>query len=196
MCNPVLFMAAGMGAQAAGARQAAQAQKTSLLYESQVANNNAQIAEYQAQGAEAQARAAEGQARDATVYGGIREQAVRMQSAALKSSQRTALAANGVDVREGSANDILTSTDYMTALDVNAVGMDTRSAVMDAYTARDNALKNAWGYRTQGAGYKDAAANSRASAATVSPNRSALLSLIGNSGQVANTWYNMNKAGA
>jgi hypothetical protein len=154
------FMAAGAGASAAGAQNAAEAQKTSLLYDSQVASNNAQLAEWQAQ--------------DAIYHGGVQEQAIKMQATALKSIQRAAMAANGIDTTQGSANDVLTSTDYLSAVDVN--------------TARDNALKAAWGYRTQGTGYKDAAANARASGDTISPGNAAFLSLLGSSGQVASTW--------
>jgi hypothetical protein len=168
MCNPMLFMAAGAGASAAGAQQAAEAQKTTLLYDSQVASNNAQLAEWQAQ--------------DALYQGGVQEQAIKMQATALKSTQRTAMAANGIDTTEGSANNVLTSTDYLSAVDVN--------------TARDNALKAAWGYRTQGTGYKDAAANARASSDSISPGSAAFLSLLGSSGQVASTWYASKKAGA
>jgi hypothetical protein len=168
MCNPLaigLTMAVGAGASAASAQQAAKAQKTSLLYDSQVASNNAQLAEWNAQ--------------DALYQGGVQEQAIRMQATAVKASQRTAMAANGVDLTEGTPQNILTSTDYLAAVDVN--------------TARDNALKAAWGYRTQGAGYKDAAYNARASSDSISPGRSAVLSLLGSSGQVASSWYAMNK---
>lgn len=167
MCNPLMFMAAGTGAQAAGAQQAAKAQKTSLLYDAQVSDNNAQLAEWQAQ--------------DAVQQGGVQEQAIHMQAAAVKGSQRAAMAANGLDLTEGTPREVLTSTDYL--------------AKVDANTAHDNALRAAWGYRTQGAGYKDAAANARASADSISPSHAALLSLLGNSGQVSSTWYSMNKAG-
>lgn len=167
MCNPMLFMAAGAGASAAGAQNAAEAQKKSLLYDSQVAGNNATLAEWQAQ--------------DAIYQGGVQEQAIKMQATALKSSQRTAMAANGIDTTEGSANDVLTSTDYLSAVDAN--------------TARDNALKAAWGYRTQGTGYRDASANARASSDSISPGSAAVMSLLGSSGQVATSWYAMKKAG-
>lgn len=166
MCNPMLFMAAGAGASAAGAQQAAKVQQASLLYDSQVASNNATIAEWQAQ--------------DAITQGGAQVQAIQMNAMAMKSSQRTAMAANGIDTTEGSANNVLTSTDYLAAVDVN--------------TARDNALKAAWGYRTQGVGYKDSAANALNARDTISPSSAAALSLLGSSGQVASSWYSMNKA--
>jgi hypothetical protein len=160
-------MAAGAGASAAGAEQQAKVQQTTLLYNSQVADNNAQLAEWNAQ--------------DAIYQGGVQEQAIKMQATALKSSQRASMAANGIDTTQGSANDVLTSTDYLSAVDAN--------------TARDNALKAAWGYRTQATGYKDAAYNARASADSISPGNAAFLSLLGSSGQVATSWYAMNKSG-
>jgi hypothetical protein len=162
------MQAAGMGANAAGAEQNAKAQKTSLLYDSQVASNNARIADWQAE--------------DALYQGGVQQQAIQLQATALKSSQRASMAANGIDTTEGSANDVLTSTDYLSTVDVN--------------TARDNALKAAWGYRTQAAGFRDAAVNARASSNAISPGKAALLSLLGGAGQVATSWYAMSKTGA
>ena len=167
MCNAMYFMAAGAGANAAGAEQGARAQKASLLYDAQVSSNNAQIAEWQAQ--------------DAAAQGGAQVQAIQMNAMATKSSQRATMAANGIDTTEGSANNVLTSTDYLAAVDEN--------------TARDNALKAAWGYRTQAAGYRDASANARATADGINPGKAAFLSLLGSSGQVASSWYSMNKAG-
>lgn len=167
MCNPMLFMAAGAGAQAAGASNAAKAQKSSLLYDAQVADNNATIAEWQAQ--------------DAIRSGQLEEQGVRMQAAAVKASQRASMAANGIALDEGSAVDVLTSTDYLEE--------------RDALTVRDNALKSAWGYRTQGTNFADSARNARAGAKAISPTAAAATSLLGSAGQVASTWYGMNKAG-
>lgn len=167
MCNPMMFQAAGAGAQAVGAANSAKAQKRSLLYDAQVADNNAQIAEWQAQ--------------DAVRSGQLEEQGLRMQVAAVKASQRVSMAANGIDLTEGSAVDVLTSTDYL--------------GERDALTIRDNALKTAWGYRTQGTNYQDNARNTRAGARQISPGMAAASSLLGNAGSVASGWYNAKKAG-
>lgn len=155
MCNA--YQGAAAGAQAVAARQAAKAQKATLLYDAQVSENNATLAGWQAD--------------DAVAQGQRDEQTIRTQTAVIKSSQRAAMAANGIDVNAaGTAVDVQTSTDYM--------------GEVDALTARDNALKTAWGYRTQGVNYKDNARNTRAGAGQIRPGVSAALSLLGSAG----TW--------
>lgn len=103
------------------------------------------------------------------------EQRSRLATARLKGSQRAGMAANGVDLGVGTAADILTSTDLL--------------GEVDAQTIRSNAVRNAWGYRSE-------ATMQRASADSVSPGMSALTTLIGGSGQVAEGWYRLNKSGA
>jgi hypothetical protein len=208
MCNAMYFMAAGMGAQAAAARSSAQQQnyqavliqreqqaqqddqRRTLLYDAQVEDVNAQIAENNKQ-------ITEWQAIDAVHRGDQTVQGMQLDTAGLKGSQRATMAARGIDITEGSANDVLTTTDW--------------TAAVDQETVRDNARREAWGYRVQGTNFanqanaaRDTAAHMRDSAAsarpvavarTVSPTAAAGLSLLGNAGQVANVWYQMNKAG-
>ena len=69
---------------------------------------------------------------------------------------------------EGSAVDILSSTDYANE--------------MDAQTIQANAARSAWGYRTQGANYSDNAASLRAGAGAVSSGSAAGMSLLGSAG--------------
>lgn len=169
MCTPAAapyVMMAGAGASAVGASNSAKAQQAGLNYQADVAANNAQIAEWQAQ--------------DAIRQGQVQEQQSRLQYAATKGTQRAALAANGVALDEGSAVDILASTDYMNE--------------MDAATIQANAARSAWGYRTQGANYSDNATALRAGAGAVSPGSAAGLSLLGSAGQVAGSWYQYSKA--
>lgn len=169
MCSPTLaVMGVSAAMSASAARQKAKADKNSLLYDAQVSEQNAVLAEYQAD--------------DAIRQGGIDEQAVRMRTAATKSSQRAAMAANGVDLNEGSAADVQTTTDYVGELDAN--------------TVRDNALRTAWGYRTQGLNYKDSSHLLRSGARQISAGRAAATSLLGSAGQVASSWYGMQKVGA
>lgn len=185
MCSPLAIaasVAAGVGAKAASARTQAKAQQTSLLYDSQVADNNAIIADNNKQ-------VAEWQALDAVRQGDLAVQGNQMQTAQVKSSQRTALAASGTDINEGSNNDILSTTDWV--------------AATDQQTIRDNALRTAWGYRTMGVDYanmasanRDSASNLRGGANSISPNGAVGVSLLGSATQVASTWYNMKKAGA
>ena len=107
---------------------------------------------------------------------GERDQQKSMLAAAhLKSAQRAGMGANGVDLGAGTAANVLTSTDVMGKIDAN--------------TIEANALRSAWGYRTQ-------AIMDRASAGTISPLTAAATSLLGSASSVAGSWYSMNKAGA
>ena len=54
----------------------------------------------------------------------------------LKATQRAAMAANGIDLGEGNAVDVLASTEIMKDIDKEQI--------------TSNAIRNAWGYRTQG----------------------------------------------
>jgi hypothetical protein len=67
---------------------------------------------------------------------------------------------------------------------------------VDANTIAANAVQSAWGYRTQAVNYKNDALMSRATASGISPGLNAASTLLGEAGQVASTWYGMNKAGA
>ena len=93
----------------------------------------------------------------------------------LKSRQTVAMAANGVALDSGTPNAVLTSTDVMGEIDAN--------------TIEQNALAQAWGYRTQ-------AGMDRARANAINPGMSAATTLLGSATQVASTWYGMKKAGA
>ena len=89
------------------------------------------------------------------------------------------MAANGVALDSGTPNAVLTSTDVMGEIDAN--------------TIEQNALAQAWGYRTQ-------AGMDRARANAINPGMSAATTLLGSATQVASTWYGMKygmkKAGA
>lgn len=100
----------------------------------------------------------------------------------VKGAQRAALAANGVDLGTGSAAEILTSTDIAKENDINTI------------TA--NAVRSAWGYRTQATNFKNDALMKRAGADSISPGMAAFTTLVGGATQVASSWYTLNKAGA
>lgn len=107
------------------------------------------------------------------------EQAVRLKGGQLKSRQRVAYAASGVDLRSVSAQAVMTSTDLMTEIDAN--------------TAESNAVMSAWGYRTQATNMEIDAMMKRSTAQQISPMLSATTSLLGSAGSVAQSWYNMKK---
>jgi hypothetical protein len=94
----------------------------------------------------------------------------------LKSSQRAGFAARGVALDEGSPLAILQDTDMM--------------GEMDALTIRDNAEKEAWGARMQGANYSSDSAMLSARAGAESSTGAAFGSLLTGAGAVASSWYN------
>lgn len=179
----------GLGMQAIGAITGAigsfyssKAAISSLRFQSEMASINADIARINAKGYElnAQSMLDQGQRQIGQLT---------MRAGQMKSAQRVALAANGVDVGVGSAAEIVASTDIMKEIDKN--------------TIEANAVRAAWGYRQQAVGAQAQAASlnnealmRNATAKGVSPTGSAFNSLLGSAGGVASSWYQMNKLGA
>lgn len=158
---------AGLAFSTVGAINQAQAQRDAMNYEAQVARNNATLAQYQA--------------KDAIEAGQREEQNRRLKTAAMFGDQRASLAANGIDLGEGIATDLLTSTKYM--------------GEVDALTIRDNAAKRAWGYRVGAQDYMDKAAMKEATAGGINPLMAGASTLLGSAGGVADSWYRSKKAG-
>lgn len=117
-------VATAMGAY--GTYQQGQQQKAQAEYQAAVANNNAIIAERQAQ--------------DSLDRGRVEEQQHRLKVAQMKGTQRSALAASGVQVDSGSALDVVADTAMM--------------GEFDALTIRNNAEREAYAYRVQGSNYQ------------------------------------------
>jgi len=87
------------------------------------------------------ARLAEQQAEDALARGREAERRMRTDVRRTIGSQRARLAASGVDISaEGSAVDLFADT--------------ARLGELDALTIRNNAAREAWGYRTQAVDYR------------------------------------------
>lgn len=155
-------------------------QKANLRGQAAVAEGNARIADVNARIAELGAQSALDQ--------GQREVGrLTLRAGQLKSSQRVAMAANGIDVGTGSAAEIQASTDIMKEIDSN--------------TLTANAVRTAWGYRTQGLNAQTDAANlrsqalaSRAMGNAISPGGSVATSLLGSAGNVASSWYQYSQA--
>lgn len=158
----------GAASSAVGAYYGAQSQKQSLELQGNLADINARMSESTAQ--------------QTLLTGQREEQKSRIATANLKSTQRASLAANGVDLGEGSAAQILTSTDVLGEIDAN--------------TVQANAVRSAWGYRTQAVNQSNQTLLSRASADAINPGQSAVTSLLGSAGSVASSWYQYSKAGA
>lgn len=90
-------------------------------------DNNAQIADWQAQ--------------DALDRGVVNERISRRQTKQVIGSQRASLASQGVDINKGSALDVQADAAYLGEL--------------DALTIRNNAAKEAWGYKVQANDYRN-----------------------------------------
>ena len=159
---------AGAGSSMVGSYYSAKNQASTLNFQANIAGINARIAE-----SAAQSELQKGQRQIG---------ALTLQAGQLKARQRATLAANGVDLGYGSAAEIQASTDLMKEID-----MDTVHA---------NAVRSAWGYRTQKANYQTQAIMARAAAKGISPVESAVSSLLGSAGSVSNSWYGLKKAGA
>ena len=121
-------------------------------------------------------------AQDALDRGEAAQSAQRMKTKSLSATQRTMLAASGVDMTQGSALRILTDTDYMGA--------------KDEATLRQNAGNEAAAYRLQGAGLGAQADMARFQNNAISPGVAAASSLLTGAGQVADMWYRFNRDSA
>ena len=104
------------------AKVQAEAQQQAANYNAQVANNNAII---------------DAQQRSSTLQQGeVEAQTSMRKQAAMIGDQRAQMAANGIDLTQGSAQDMLASTKFLGGIDVN--------------TIQSNAARQAWGYSVQG----------------------------------------------
>lgn len=171
MCDPTLIMAgqgAGAGMSAVGAYGQAASQKSNLGYEARMADFNATLAERQAQ--------------VAMEKGQFTVNQLRRDTAGLKGTQRATMAARGLDLTSGTPADILTGTDYM--------------GEVDAQQAEINAVREAWGYRTQATNLQNEARSKRANAKAISPGMAAATSLLGSATSMGQSYYGFKKAGA
>lgn len=159
---------AGAGMSALGAYSSAKSQQLALNGAADIADINAGLAEQSAQ--------------QELARGGAAVASASARAGQVKSSQRAALAANGVDLGEGSAAEVLTSTDLYKEGDIN--------------TLTANAVRAAWGQRVVATNYKNEATSKRASADGISPVMAGATSLLGSAGTIATSWYSMKKGGA
>lgn len=158
---------AGTAISASGSYYGAKSQKGNLESQAKMAEINARIAEMGAQSALEQ--------------GKHQVASLTMQAGQLKGKQRTTMAANGIDLGVGNAAEVQASTELMKTVDMGTLKM--------------NALRTAFGYRTQGMNAKNEAAMARANSSSVSPGGAAFSTLLGGASQVASSWYGMSQAG-
>ena len=144
MCNPALVvMAFQVGMSAYGAHTDAQAQKEEMKYQESVQKNNAKISENNRM-------LADQQAENTRKLGETNAQNHLRQVQLTKGKQKSAMAANGLSLSEGSALSTLEDTDFM--------------GNYDAGTIRTNAANEAWGQNISGMNYQAQANDLKTSA--------------------------------
>lgn len=125
---PAIAIAATIASTAVGVMgsiQQGKAAQAQANYQSQVAQNNAQISEWQAA--------------DALKRGKVEEDQHRRKVSQLIGSQRASIGASGFDLGDETS--------------VGIVGDTAAMGELDALTIRNNAAREAWGYRVQGSNY-------------------------------------------
>jgi len=122
-----------------GQQQGAEAQQQSLDYQKEILENNRNIAEKLAL--------------DATERGKVKEKGFRRSLETFKGKQRAAVAGSGIVVDQDMALDFLLDTAEM--------------GEIDALNIRNNASREAFGFRAQGEGFNAQAAITGAASASV-----------------------------
>jgi len=161
------IVAIGVGAavSAGGSYMQSKAQKDALGYQEKEAEMNAQL---------------QGQMAEDAIARGNRDAQDHMQKAAImKSSQRAAIAANGIDVSQGSPASILDDTDYMAKVDVGRI--------------KGNARREAWGYKVGQTNASNTALMLDAQGDNINPGMNALMSGVSS---VASNWSAFSKGGS
>ena len=160
MCS--IPMAIVGGAKAISSFTQSSAEKNALQAQEKALRHNATLADIQA--------------RDSIEKGRSEVENYQRQTSAFKSSQNNIMAENGIDVTEGSAIDILASTDMVSQADVNNL--------------KYNAAMESWGHQVQKNNLNNQANGVGAQASAISPVRNMLLSVAGStlsSGEVFKT---------
>jgi hypothetical protein len=170
MCNATAALSlqgAGAASSTVSSYYAADSQKQQLNAQAYMDDLNAKQAEMSAQ--------------TAILAGQREEQRARIATASVVGSQRVAQAASGVDLGEGSAARVRASTELVGEVDANTISA--------------NAMRTAFGYRTQAVNATNDALMRRATARSISPLLNAASTALTGAGQVASSWYTLNKVG-
>ncbi|CAB4199493.1 hypothetical protein UFOVP1326_51 [uncultured Caudovirales phage] len=162
-----VLQVAGGGMATRGAYDKAVSDKRAYTMQAGVSENNAMLADIEAGFAADRGEQAVGRS--------------DLKHAAVKGAQRARLAANGVDLTEGSALGILADSDLYAEEDRNSIITNTANEV--------------YGKRMQASNARSNAAMLRERADAENPWRSALGTGLGAFGTVASGWYARRKAG-
>lgn len=147
-----------MGAMIASALVSARASQIQGQTAQKIGRNNQIMAEYAAQ--------------DAEKRGDEQASQLRQKAAQLKGAQRANMAAKGLDLTEGTPDELLTQTDFFSELDQK--------------TAKDNAARDAWAKRVGGAN-----AAAQGDAAKQQGNLAAFSTVLSAAGSVSGKWGQM-----
>lgn len=165
---PLAISAVGAVQSSNAAGQTAAAQKVSEQQQAQVDVNNATIAGWDAS--------------DALAQGAQKAQNSQLTTAQTVSTQRAAMAANGVDITQGSAANITASTQYQGAVDVNTINA--------------NAARSAWGYANTQQTDLNNAAMLGYGANQINPAQVSQSTLLTGAGKTAGSAYSAYTAGS
>lgn len=137
-----MAVSSGVNAYTQSQNERAQGDYASAMYKL-----NARMAEFQA--ADALSRGETDAA--ATLKKGYKGSAIiRRSGKQTAGAQKVALAAQGIDINTGSAKETLADTEAMSEIDQIEI---QRSAELDALTIKNNAVREAWGFKTQASNY-------------------------------------------
>ncbi|HFF4143475.1 TPA: hypothetical protein ACGDYM_000347 [Acinetobacter baumannii] len=150
MTNPYAY-AAVKGVEALSSYAKMKAQKQAYQQQEKLALYNATLSDNQAR------QAIEDGTNAVTDY--------QRNVSAFKSSQINALAENGIDVTQGSAIDLLASTEMLAQGDIDSI--------------KYNAALQSWGHKVQATNYRNQAENYRVAAKSIRPVLSTILNLSG-----------------
>ncbi len=121
-------------------------------------------------------------------YGKIRilepheEQKSKIETTRTKDKAATGFAGNNIALDSQTAIRVMTSTEVLGDIEANIINA--------------NAGRAAWGYRMEGVQFRNEARTTRATAANLSPGRSAFNSLLGSAGNITESFVKLKKAGA
>ena len=145
------------------------------------ASANKAMLEAQARIAEMNAQLAERNAQFSLDKGNKEVAALTLKAGQVKSSQRAAMAANGIDLSEGSAAELQASTEVLKDIDKN--------------TLVANAVREAWGHRMERTAFENDAIMKRGAAEGISPGMALFGGLLTTATNVATSWYQFKRDG-
>lgn len=177
------MMGAGAVMGAVSARNSAISQRNTLNFQAKMSEINAGLGKINAQQYEYAAA-------DTLLAGQRREMAVRLRGTQVGASQKTAMAANGIDLgASDTADRLLASTKFVTESDALTINAAAHQQASSLRMQRQAALMGATNEMND-AGLR------RAAAAGINPDMAFASSLISGAGQVASSWYGMKRVGA